>query len=83
MCVLCVSAGVLYSLLGRNLDTGEAAPYTDEHWRGVVTRLHLTTQQVGDTLLCALVGSYVWGLLGSVVSQPNACSMLAVCHAGG
>jgi hypothetical protein len=39
-------AGVLYSLFGRNLDTGEAIAYNDEHWRNVVTRLHLTKQQV-------------------------------------
>ena len=54
LCVCCVlvwlfgvSPGVLYSLLGRNLDTGESAAYTDDHWRQVVARLHLTKQQVG------------------------------------
>jgi hypothetical protein len=40
------TAGVLYSLFGRNLDTGEAVAYNDEHWRNVVARLHLTKQQV-------------------------------------
>jgi hypothetical protein len=43
-CTAC--AGVLYSLFGRNLDTGEAVAYSDEHWRNVVARLHLTKQQV-------------------------------------
>jgi len=49
---LCLSltAGVLYSLFGRNLDTGEPAAYTDEHWRNVVARLHLTKQQVRGRL---------------------------------
>jgi hypothetical protein len=42
--VICV--GVLYSLYGRNLDSGEAVPYNDQHWRNVVARLHLTQQQV-------------------------------------
>lgn len=47
-------AGVLYSLFGRNLDTGEAVPYSDEHWRNVVARLHLNKTQVG--MVCKTSG---------------------------
>lgn len=46
-CLCTACAGVLYSLFGRNLDTGEAVAYSDEHWRNVVARLYLTKQQVG------------------------------------
>lgn len=51
--VALLNPGVLYSLLGRNLDTGEAAAYTDDHWRNVVARLHLTKQQVTYILACS------------------------------
>lgn len=44
--VIVICVGVLYSLYGRNLDSGEAVPYNDQHWRNVVARLHLTQQQV-------------------------------------
>ncbi len=43
------AAGVLYSLYGRNLDSGEAVPYNDQHWRNVVARLHLTQRQVSSS----------------------------------
>jgi hypothetical protein len=33
-------------MLGRNLDTGLAQPYTDMHWRQVVAQLGLSTTQV-------------------------------------
>jgi hypothetical protein len=39
-------AGVLYHLFGRHLDTGLPAPYSDDHWRQVVSRLGLSKHQV-------------------------------------
>jgi hypothetical protein len=40
------AAGVLYHLFGRHLDTGLPAPYSDDHWRQVVSRLGLSKHQV-------------------------------------
>jgi hypothetical protein len=39
---------VLYHLYGRHLDTGLPAPYSDDHWRQVVSRLGLSKHQVGS-----------------------------------
>jgi hypothetical protein len=41
------SAGVLYRVFGRNLDSGLPAGYSDEHWGQVVDHLQLRPQQVG------------------------------------
>eukprot|EP00878_Enallax_costatus_P000701 GHUV01000811.1.p1 GENE.GHUV01000811.1~~GHUV01000811.1.p1 ORF type:complete len:928 (+),score=335.74 GHUV01000811.1:282-3065(+) len=51
--VALLNPGVLYHLFGRHLDTGLAAPYTDDHWRQVVSRLGLSKHQVTVILACA------------------------------
>eukprot|EP00775_Hariotina_reticulata_P004392 gene4392-4645_t len=51
--VALLNPGALYSMLGRNLDTGLAQPYTDMHWRQVVAQLELSTTQVTQVLACA------------------------------
>ncbi|WIA21214.1 hypothetical protein OEZ85_000458 [Tetradesmus obliquus] len=40
-------------LFGTNLDTGLPAPYSDAHWRRVVSVLGLTKHQVNHILACA------------------------------
>jgi hypothetical protein len=49
-------AGVLYHLFGRHLDTGLPAPYSDDHWRQVVSRLGLSKHQVRRGAVCTLFG---------------------------
>eukprot|EP00879_Flechtneria_rotunda_P000231 GHRR01000309.1.p1 GENE.GHRR01000309.1~~GHRR01000309.1.p1 ORF type:complete len:945 (+),score=429.08 GHRR01000309.1:255-3089(+) len=51
--VALLNPGALYHLYGRHLDTGLPAPYSDDHWRQVVSRLNLTKSQVTGILACA------------------------------
>lgn len=57
---------MLYHLFGRHLDTGLAAPYSDDHWRQTVSRLGLSKHQVGG----ALGGLY----LGAVCCVQSICT---------
>jgi len=48
LAVLCLLlTGVLYHLMGRNLETGLPQPYTHQHWHEVVQQLGLSKHQVG------------------------------------
>lgn len=80
LCLLLGAAGVLYSLFGRNLDTGEAVPYNDQHWRNVVARLHLTKRQVGGWAVAAAAGGWIAGRgLGGVWPDPRqGCCALCI-----
>jgi hypothetical protein len=84
--LLLLSSGAYCRLFGRHLDTGEAVPYNDNHWRNVVAVLGLSKDQVGSNSstgpaplqqACASIGFHpslrLWICMlavGAVLSQP-------------
>eukprot|EP00878_Enallax_costatus_P015862 GHUV01016626.1.p1 GENE.GHUV01016626.1~~GHUV01016626.1.p1 ORF type:complete len:407 (+),score=84.71 GHUV01016626.1:469-1689(+) len=48
-----LNPGAYCRLFGQNLDTGLPAPYSDAHWRRVVSVLGLNKEQVNMILACA------------------------------
>eukprot|EP00775_Hariotina_reticulata_P001595 gene1595-1935_t len=53
--VALLNPGVLYNLMGRNLETGLPQPYTDQHWHNVVQQLGLSKHQVSHIVAFANV----------------------------